>query len=71
MSFTRNSLIFKQDIVFNNVSFRYGGEKSPLVLKSINLTIRYNKVTAIVGESGSGKTTLLRLLLKTIQSYKR
>jgi ATP-binding cassette subfamily B protein len=62
--FYQEQFNFKQDIVFNNVSFRYGGEKSPLVLKSINLTIRYNKVTAIVGESGSGKTTLLRLLLK-------
>nr|WP_216352832.1 peptidase domain-containing ABC transporter [Cellulophaga omnivescoria] len=54
----------RQDIIFDNISFRYGGRKSPLVLKNINLTIPYNKVTAIVGESGSGKTTLLRLLLK-------
>lgn len=54
----------KQDIVFKNVSFQYGGQKSPMVLKDINLTIPFNKVTAIVGESGSGKTTLLRLLLK-------
>ncbi len=54
----------KQDIYFDNLSFRYGGSKSPLVLKNINLTIPLKKVTAIVGESGSGKTTLLRLLLK-------
>lgn len=54
----------KQDIIIENLSFRYGGKKSIDVLKNINITIPHNKVTAIVGESGSGKTTLLRLLLK-------
>lgn len=54
----------KQDIIFKDVSFRYGGKKSPMVLKKINLKIPHNGITAIVGESGSGKTTLLRLLLK-------
>ncbi|WP_291960122.1 peptidase domain-containing ABC transporter [Maribacter sp.] len=52
------------DIVISNLSFRYGGSKSPMVLKNLNLTIPKGKVTAIVGMSGSGKTTLLKLLLK-------
>ncbi|GJM31478.1 MAG: ABC transporter ATP-binding protein [Saprospiraceae bacterium] len=52
------------DIVLENLSFRYGGHKSPMVLKNINLSIPKGKVTAIVGMSGGGKTTLLKLLLK-------
>lgn len=56
-----------QDIVFENVSFQYGGPRSKMVLEDISLRIPHNKVTAIVGTSGSGKTTMLSLLLK---SYK-
>jgi ATP-binding cassette subfamily B protein len=51
-------------IRIDNLSFRYGGRTSPLVLHNINLTIPAGKVTAIVGASGSGKTTLIKLLLK-------
>jgi ATP-binding cassette subfamily B protein len=51
------------DIVFNNVSFRYGNQHTPLVVKNINLTIPKGKKTAIVGTSGSGKTTLVKLAL--------
>lgn len=46
-----------------NVSFQYGGNNSPIILKNINLEIPKGKTTAIVGTSGSGKTTLLKLLL--------
>ncbi len=53
-----------QDIVIKDLSFRYGGPRSPMVLKNINLTIPKGKVTAIVGMSGGGKTTLLKILLK-------
>ena len=52
------------DVVIKNLNFRYGGARSPFVLKDINLHIPKGKVTAIVGMSGSGKTTLLKLLLK-------
>ena len=51
-------------IQIHDLSFRYGGQFSPYVLKDINLEIPKGKVTAIVGPSGSGKTTLLKLLLK-------
>jgi len=51
-------------IVLENISFQYGGKKSPLVLKNIDLFIPEGKTTAIVGASGSGKTTLLKILLK-------
>jgi ATP-binding cassette, subfamily B, bacterial len=52
------------DIKLENVSFRYDGSGSALILEKINLLIAKGKVTAIVGTSGSGKTTLLKLLLQ-------
>ncbi|PSK94703.1 peptidase domain-containing ABC transporter [Taibaiella chishuiensis] len=51
-------------INLENVSFQYGSQQSPYVLKDVNLTIPQGKVTAVVGTSGSGKTTLLKLLLQ-------
>ena len=48
------------DIVFENVSFRYGSRTE--VFESFNATIKAGTITAIVGESGSGKTTLFALL---------
>ena len=54
----------RQGIELQNVSFRYGTPKSPLVLDDVSLRIPEGKITAIVGSSGSGKTTLLKLLLK-------
>lgn len=53
-----------KSIEISNMSFRYGAETSPLVLKNIDLSIPKGKVVAIVGESGSGKTTLLKMLLQ-------
>ncbi len=50
-------------IIIENLSFKYEGAGSPMVLKNINLSIPKGKVTAIVGTSGSGKTTLVKLLL--------
>ncbi|MDD3035121.1 MAG: ATP-binding cassette domain-containing protein, partial [Bacteroidales bacterium] len=50
-------------ITIENLSFKYEGAGSPMVLKNINLSIPSGKVTAIVGTSGSGKTTLVKLLL--------
>ncbi|MBN2484774.1 MAG: peptidase domain-containing ABC transporter [Bacteroidales bacterium] len=61
------NFVAKNDIELANVSFRYEGPHSPLVLDNINLIIPANKITAIVGTSGSGKTTLLKLLLSFYQ----
>jgi ATP-binding cassette, subfamily B, bacterial len=47
----------------NNLSFRYEGPDSELVLNQVSITIPEGKQTAIVGTSGSGKTTLVKLLL--------
>lgn len=51
------------DIIFQNVSFSYGGSKGHNVLNNINIVIPHGKTTAIVGSSGSGKTSLLKLLV--------
>lgn len=54
----------EKGIKLDQVSFRYGGPRSPFVLKDISIFIPQGKITAIVGASGSGKTTLMKLLLK-------
>ena len=51
------------DIVFDKVTFQYGGPRSPKILDNLSFTIPNKKVTAIVGSSGSGKTTVIKLLL--------
>lgn len=49
------------DIVFENVTFRYGSRST--ILKDISLTVPKGKKVALVGESGSGKTTLAKLVM--------
>lgn len=50
------------DIVFKNVTFRYGNRKP--VLKNVSFSIPCGKKVALVGSSGSGKSTIAKLLLK-------
>ncbi|MCW3161924.1 peptidase domain-containing ABC transporter [Chryseobacterium oryctis] len=57
------SEIPEKDLEITNMSFRYIGS-DVFVFENLNLTIPYQKTTAIVGASGSGKTTLLKLLMK-------
>lgn len=64
-----NHLPDNKSIVINNLTFAYPGAGNEPVLKSIDLVIPENKVTAIVGASGSGKTTLIKLLLKAYDQY--
>lgn len=61
--------IFKGNIVFNQVLFRYPQSEKPLLV-DFDLTIKPQSFVAIVGPSGAGKSTLLRLLLglETINS---
>lgn len=54
----------EKSIIIKDLSYRYGGKSTPMVLKNITCTIPEGKTTAIVGASGSGKTTLIKLLLK-------
>ncbi len=48
------------DVVFEDVTFRYGAGAP--VLRNLSMTVPARKVTAVVGESGSGKSTLVSLL---------
>ncbi|MDR3644770.1 MAG: ABC transporter ATP-binding protein, partial [Clostridia bacterium] len=47
------------DIVFDHVSFTYGGRE---VLKNLSFTVKQGETVAILGETGSGKSTLVQLL---------
>ncbi len=49
-------------IEFENLSFQYGSELSPMVLKNVTLAIRPGESVAFVGASGSGKTTLAHMI---------
>lgn len=50
------------DISVKNVSFTYPGT-SRLVLKNINMNIKYGEKVCIVGRNGMGKSTLVKLIL--------
>ncbi len=47
------------ELEVKNFNFYYKGNTAPS-LKSINMPIAKNKITALIGPSGCGKTTLLR-----------
>jgi len=49
------------EIVFEDVSFWYEGEKEP-VLKKLNLTLKPGENIALVGLNGAGKSTFVKLL---------
>jgi subfamily B ATP-binding cassette protein MsbA len=51
------------EIVFENVSFRYG-EHLPWALSKVNLKLAAGQQIGIVGPSGSGKSTLMALMLR-------
>lgn len=57
----KNAQQLQGDIVFKNVTYRYGYGQS--VLNQINLKIKPGDKLTIVGMSGSGKSTLVKLLV--------
>jgi ATP-binding cassette, subfamily B, bacterial MsbA len=54
------------DIVFNNVSLRYGDNATPAV-DALTLHVKAGETVALVGPSGAGKTTLVNLLPRFVQ----
>ena len=56
-----NNLNIENNIVFENVSFIYPNNNSP-VIKNINLEIKAGEFIALVGMSGCGKSTLVNLI---------
>ena len=49
-------------IEFRQVSKRYGGSSSPLVVQGIDLVVPQGTLTTLLGPSGCGKTTTLRMI---------
>lgn len=58
---------FRQDIVFENVSFQYGDKP---VLKNINFRIDKGRKIALVGPSGVGKSTIADLIPRFYEATK-
>jgi len=55
-----------EKLTIRDLDFFYGDARA---LKSINLALYRNKVTAIIGPSGCGKSTLLRVLNRMYDLY--
>ena len=54
-------IVKKGEINFENVEFSYN-EGDAQILKSVNINIPGEKMTALVGHSGAGKSTILNLI---------
>ena len=61
-----STLGLAEKVSIRNLDFYYGASKA---LKSINIPLYENKVTAFIGPSGCGKSTLLRVLNRMYDLY--
>ena len=52
---------FEKGIEIKNLSFNF--DRSPNILKEVNLKIKKGQTIGIIGESGSGKSTLIDLMI--------
>ena len=62
VSAANNENLEIQKLSFENLSFRFPGQK--LLLENICLSIEKGKVISLVGESGCGKSTLANIMLR-------
>ena len=59
---TWNESPIQGELTFENVTFRYDGERP--ILRNVSFTVAARRTVAIVGVSGSGKSSLIRLLFR-------
>ena len=52
------------DIVFKNLSYKYGSKK---ILDAVNLKIKRGEKVLLTGESGTGKSSLVKILLRYLE----
>lgn len=57
-------------IEIKNLYFKYTKD-SPLILKDINMSVEYGKITLLTGPSGSGKSTILSIVSGIIPHIER
>lgn len=50
------------EVMFENVSFSYAGQKGEPVLRNISFSVESGEMATIVGTTGSGKSTLMYLI---------
>jgi len=60
--------LFKGNIEFQQVSFRYPNRPDVDILQDISVEIRANQQVALVGPSGAGKSTIVNLLMNFFQA---
>ncbi|MCV3734287.1 ABC transporter ATP-binding protein/permease [Ureaplasma miroungigenitalium] len=66
ISYTGQDKTETNDIVFDNVSFKFANQDS-YALKNISFTLGHDQTLGIIGKTGSGKTVLLDLLTHQLQ----
>ncbi len=61
-----NDLFFNNNIVINNLTFKYSQEL-PNALSNINFKINKGERIAVIGTSGSGKSTLVDIIMSLLE----
>ena len=64
----KNNLNFNETIALNKVSFKYE-EKSPWVLKDVDLSIKKGDCIGFIGTTGCGKSTMLDIIMGLLPPF--
>jgi ABC-type multidrug transport system fused ATPase/permease subunit len=56
----KNTIIFKKKLELKNISFYYSPKK--IILKNLNLKVKFGEKIGIIGQTGSGKSTLIDII---------
>ena len=62
---SRENIIFRKNIILDNVSFKY--ENSKTILNGIKLKINKGDLIGIYGQTGCGKSTLLNIIMGLLE----